>query len=278
MTRSRRRKITRELTRKHRRVIRTAIPVASTLLAAAVQAAFAQQAPAPAGTGGLQEIVVTAQKRVENLQDVPISVQVLDTAKLEQLNIVNIDDYVKFAPGIAYVRGEGQGGNGEPGESTSTSAVSRAAGRTIRALSRASASTSTSSRSRPSTATSTFTSTTFSASRSSRGRRARSTARARSRHGAHHHEQTRPDQVQRGRGRAGHSDPAARQRLRGRRFREYSDHLEHGGATRRLEEHDGGYISNVAGTNANACIFNGVRTFGAWSGQAEVSAYQANGS
>src|SRR5207244_8673415 len=61
-------------------------------------------------SGGLEEIIVTAQKRVENLQDVPISVQVLDTAKLEQLNIVNIDDYVKFAPGIAYVRGEGQGG------------------------------------------------------------------------------------------------------------------------------------------------------------------------
>src|SRR5260370_6410656 len=120
MTRSRRRRLTLELARKRQRVTRTAIPVASTLLAAAVQAAFAQGAPAtaaPASTGGLEEVVVTAQKRVENLQDVPISVQVLDTTKLEQLNIVNIDDYVKFAPGIAYVRGEGQGGNGEPGES-----------------------------------------------------------------------------------------------------------------------------------------------------------------
>src|SRR5260370_38523093 len=119
MTRSRRRRLTLELARKRQRVTRTAIPVASTLLAAAVQAAFAQQAPAsaaPAGTRGLEEIIVTAQKRVENLQDVPISVQVLDTAKLEQLNIVNIDDYVKFAPGIAYVRGEGQGGDGEPGQ------------------------------------------------------------------------------------------------------------------------------------------------------------------
>ncbi len=85
-----------------------------------MQAAFAQEAPpsAPAATtGGLEEIVVTAQKRVENLQDVPISVQVLDTKALEQLNVGNIDDYVKFAPGIAYVRGEGQGGNGNPGES-----------------------------------------------------------------------------------------------------------------------------------------------------------------
>src|SRR2546430_15389805 len=39
------------------------------------------------------------------------------------------------------------------------------------------------------------------------------------------------------------------------------------------DEHDGGYISNVAGTNANACIFNGVRTFGAWSGQPESNWY-----
>jgi iron complex outermembrane receptor protein len=119
MTRSRRRKLALELARKRQRVTRTAIPVASTLLAVAVQAAFAQEAPAtaaPASTGGLEEVVVTAQKRVENLQDVPISVQVLDTKTLEQLNIANIDDYVKFAPGIAYVRGEGQGGNGEPGE------------------------------------------------------------------------------------------------------------------------------------------------------------------
>ena len=30
------------------------------------------------------------------------------------------------------------------------------------------------------------------------------------------------------------------------------------------QEHDGGYISNVAGTDANACITNGVRTFPTW--------------
>ena len=119
MTRSRRRKLMRELTRRPRTIVRRGVPVASALLVA-MPAAYAQQAPPSAAgppTGGLEEVVVTAQKRVENLQDVPISVQVLDTTKLDQLNIANIDDYVKFAPGIAYVRGEGQGGNGEPGES-----------------------------------------------------------------------------------------------------------------------------------------------------------------
>ncbi len=31
-------------------------------------------------------------------------------------------------------------------------------------------------------------------------------------------------------------------------------------------EYDGGYISNVAGSNANACIANGIRTFQTWNG------------
>lgn len=122
MTRSRRRKLMRELAVGRRRtIVRTGVPVASAVASALLMpAAYAQQSPPSAGggeSGGLEEVVVTAQKRVENLQDVPISVQVLDTKSLEQLNIVSIDDYVKFAPGIAYVRGEGQGGNGNPGES-----------------------------------------------------------------------------------------------------------------------------------------------------------------
>jgi iron complex outermembrane receptor protein len=34
------------------------------------------------------------------------------------------------------------------------------------------------------------------------------------------------------------------------------------------DSHDAGYIDNVAGTNAQACIVNGIRTFPTWSGQA----------
>jgi iron complex outermembrane receptor protein len=74
--------------------------------------AMAQEAPV-----GLQEILVTAQKRVENLQNVPVAVEVLDNTKLEQLNVAGLDDYVKFSPSVSYSRGNGQGGNGQPGES-----------------------------------------------------------------------------------------------------------------------------------------------------------------
>ncbi len=118
MTRSRRRKLMRAAARPAGRpaALRVGLPLASAVLAA-IPAAYAQQAqPAPqaggAATGGLEEIVVTAEKRTQNLQDVPISIQALDTQKLEQLNIVNIDDYVKYLSGVTTVKGLGQGGNG----------------------------------------------------------------------------------------------------------------------------------------------------------------------
>lgn len=57
----------------------------------------------------LDEIVVTATKREERLQDVAVSVQVLDQQKLEQLNIANFDDYVRFLPNVNSAgRGPGQ--------------------------------------------------------------------------------------------------------------------------------------------------------------------------
>jgi len=119
MTRSRRRKLARKNALLRKVVLRKGVPVAATLLAA-VPGAYAADAPsAAAGETGLQEVVVTAQKRVENLQSVPISVQVLDSTKLEQLNILNLDDYVKYAASVEYQRstGSSEGGNAEPGSS-----------------------------------------------------------------------------------------------------------------------------------------------------------------
>ncbi len=97
-----------------RNVLRYA-PLASAISAilAGAPAAYA----APDNEGALEEITVTAQKKSENMQDVPISIEVLDSAKLEKLHIANLDDYVKYSPSVAYVRGEGQGGNGQPGTS-----------------------------------------------------------------------------------------------------------------------------------------------------------------
>jgi iron complex outermembrane receptor protein len=53
-----------------------------------------------ASNDSLQEIVVTAQRRTENIQDVPISITALTAQTLQQLNISTFDDYIKFLPNV----------------------------------------------------------------------------------------------------------------------------------------------------------------------------------
>lgn len=64
------------------------------------QAAFAQNRAI------LDEIVVTATKRTENLQDVSVAIQVLGSEFLENQNVTNFEDYVALLPSVSF---EGQG-------------------------------------------------------------------------------------------------------------------------------------------------------------------------
>ncbi len=75
--------------------------LASTMLTSVAASAQGQTAPAP-GAVSLEEVVVTAQKRSENLQDVPVSIQAMGEAKLEQLQISNFVDYVKYLPSVSF--------------------------------------------------------------------------------------------------------------------------------------------------------------------------------
>ena len=81
-----------------------------------------RSAAADADTG-IDEIIVTAQKRSESLQSVPISIQALGTRKLDELQIDNFNDYAKFLPSVSfqsggpgfaqvYFRGVASGGDG----------------------------------------------------------------------------------------------------------------------------------------------------------------------
>lgn len=109
------------------------LPLAAAICLAVSAPAFAQdagQAQAPSSTPPkeqkgttLETVTVTAQKRTENLQKVPLSIQVLGTEKLEQLHVNNFDDYVKFLPSVSYqtfgpgfaqiyMRGVASGGDG----------------------------------------------------------------------------------------------------------------------------------------------------------------------
>lgn len=56
------------------------------------------------------EIVVTAQKRSESLQNVPISIQAIGTQKLDQLNISNFSGYAQQLPSVTF-QGSGTPGN-----------------------------------------------------------------------------------------------------------------------------------------------------------------------
>src|SRR3569832_2291912 len=77
----------------------TASLLGSTMLVAA-SAAFA--ADDNKDSTQVREVVVTAQKREESIQKVPMSIQALDTRKLEQLNVVDFQDYSKFLPSLSF--------------------------------------------------------------------------------------------------------------------------------------------------------------------------------
>ncbi|MCH8099776.1 MAG: TonB-dependent receptor [Proteobacteria bacterium] len=71
----------------------------------------------------LDEIIVTASKRSENLQDVPISITALSSTALEELGITDFDSYAQMLPTLSYksvgpgtatliMRGASDGGDG----------------------------------------------------------------------------------------------------------------------------------------------------------------------
>src|SRR5215469_2977224 len=53
------------------------------------------------GAEQLQEVIVTANRREENLQNVPITVQALTGQTLAQLNVSTIDEFVKYLPSVS---------------------------------------------------------------------------------------------------------------------------------------------------------------------------------
>jgi iron complex outermembrane recepter protein len=52
-------------------------------------------------TGTLQEVIVTAQRRSQNIQDVPITVQAMTGQTLQNLNVQTFADYIKYLPNVS---------------------------------------------------------------------------------------------------------------------------------------------------------------------------------
>lgn len=79
------------------------LAVAAALAGAAAPRGPALAQVAGAAAGALQEVVVTARKREENLQDVPISIEVLTQKDLQNLGITGLDDYATRVPSISFI-------------------------------------------------------------------------------------------------------------------------------------------------------------------------------
>jgi iron complex outermembrane receptor protein len=93
-------------------ILSTTALISPSFLAGTAQAQSAPQiaavaaAPATADTSSqaaaIGEVVVTAERRSENIQHVPISMQALSTQTLAQHQVVALDDYVKLLPSVSF--------------------------------------------------------------------------------------------------------------------------------------------------------------------------------
>ncbi|WP_108791370.1 TonB-dependent receptor domain-containing protein [Erythrobacter sp. Alg231-14] len=88
-----------------------AVAIASPAMAQTADTSVQSEAAPEVREGGVGTIVVTAQRRSEDLQDVPVSVSAIGAEQLDELNIDTFEDYLDQIPTVT------AGGNG-PGQST----------------------------------------------------------------------------------------------------------------------------------------------------------------
>jgi iron complex outermembrane recepter protein len=84
---------------------------------------------AAADSDAIQEVTVTAQRRSESLQNVPITIQAITGDQLKQLNVSTLDDLLRYTPNVTFsgngpgtgnifMRGLSTGGSGNQSQST----------------------------------------------------------------------------------------------------------------------------------------------------------------
>jgi iron complex outermembrane recepter protein len=95
---------------------RLSCAIAAALAGVAVGGARAAATSTAAPSAGsdtsdeIAEITVTAQRRTQSAQDVPITMQALTSETLQQLDIKTLDDYIRYLPNVtSSTNGPGQG-------------------------------------------------------------------------------------------------------------------------------------------------------------------------
>lgn len=89
-----------------RRALICASCVAAVLAGLGAAGTANAQAAEEADEAGLQDIVVTAQKRAENVQDVPLAVSVTTGDDIERLQISNIESLQYSSPSLVVAGGD----------------------------------------------------------------------------------------------------------------------------------------------------------------------------
>jgi outer membrane receptor protein involved in Fe transport len=80
--------------------------IGSPALAAAVSATLSVGTASAQTSGGLEEVIVTATRRAESIQDVSESISAFDTKSIEVRGLNNVDDLGKFVPGLSFATRE----------------------------------------------------------------------------------------------------------------------------------------------------------------------------
>ena len=71
---------------------------------------LAQQAPAAEKDSAGSDIIVTATRRDQSVQDVPMTLQAFSTDTLSKLNVTTFNDLLKYTPNVTFSNnGPGQG-------------------------------------------------------------------------------------------------------------------------------------------------------------------------
>jgi iron complex outermembrane recepter protein len=87
--------------------------VAGAALLAAAGSAAAASAPAPSGVGAVEEIVVTAQKRAETVQTVPMAITAFTSKSLVTAGVTSFQDYAVRVPNLAFAYSSSLGANAQ---------------------------------------------------------------------------------------------------------------------------------------------------------------------
>src|ERR1700722_16013788 len=83
------------------------VVAAALMVNAFADSAFADSDPNPSSSSGLEEIVVTARKRVESSQETPLAISVLNEQALKDRQITQITDLQSAVPGFSVMSDEG---------------------------------------------------------------------------------------------------------------------------------------------------------------------------